>query len=101
MFESVLIQIRALVRARRYFVTPHADDAMLDDELVLDDVVECVLTGHVVERQRDQEHRTWKYLVEGGSATGSRLVVVAAFGVTGKLIVVTVYSLEHRDRGVP
>ena len=41
-------------------MTIHAGDEMEDDGLTVFDVEECVLSGIVVERQRDETTGEWK-----------------------------------------
>jgi hypothetical protein len=59
------------------------------------DVESVILTGEIVERQRDRKTREHKYLVHGETVDGSRrAVVVGKFGPTDKLVIVTVYADE-------
>lgn len=52
-----------------------------------------ILTGEIIERQRDHKTRDLKYLVRGEIADGSRsAVVVGRFGPTDKLVILTVYA---------
>ncbi len=50
MFESVLKEIREKVRTR----TLHAEEEMNDDGLAIFDVEHCLLTGEIIERQKDR-----------------------------------------------
>lgn len=54
MLESVLRRLRTEVRNRRYVVTVHADEEMDEDGLTIFDVESAVLTGRIVEQQRDR-----------------------------------------------
>jgi hypothetical protein len=91
-FERVLAQMRAKVRAREYVLTTHAEDEMDADGLSIFDVESAVLTGVIVERQVDQGSRERKYVVRGRPLEGSGSVgVVAKIGPTGQLVVLTVY----------
>ena len=54
MFEQVLWDIRSKVRVGDYVVTIYADEEMDDDQLAIGDVEACILSGDVVERQRDR-----------------------------------------------
>ena len=67
MFERVLQRLRQLVHTSRYVMTSHGLDEMEADGLNLFDVERCLLTGHIVERQRDRDTGEWKYLVSGQS----------------------------------
>jgi hypothetical protein len=65
MFEFVLRQFRARIRARRYVVTVHADEEMDEDGLTVFDVESAVLTGGIIEQQRDRKTGERKYVVRG------------------------------------
>lgn len=91
MFDSVLRRMRELVRTSRYVMTVHGQEEMEADHLTIFDVEHCILTGGIVERQKDHRTREWKYLVEGTSLSGHKVVVVSKVGPTGMLVVITVY----------
>jgi hypothetical protein len=93
-FERILARMRRLVREGRYVVTIHGHEAMEDDELTLFDIERCFLTGRIIERQRDQRRGEWKYLVSGRAVERRRVGAVAKIGPTGKLVIVTVYTIE-------
>jgi len=63
------------------------------DGLVLFDIERCILIGEVVERQRDPQTLERKYLIEGETLAGEKVVVVAKMGPTGKLVIITTYLL--------
>jgi len=92
-FDRVLRRVQALVRANEYVVTLHGHEEMEADGLTVYDIEQVILTGQIVERQRDQRRREWKYLVEGETLDGDAARVVSKIGPTGKLVVVTVYVL--------
>lgn len=93
MFERILTGFRDKVRLRQYIMTLHAEEEMSDDELSIFDVERCILTGAIVERQKDGEIGEWKYLVEGRSVLDNKIVVVVKISPTGKLIFITTYRL--------
>lgn len=57
--------MRAKVRALDYIMTIHAEEEMENDCLSILDVEEVILSGNIIERQRDSESGEAKYLVEG------------------------------------
>lgn len=65
MFERTLQRLRAKVRTGEYVMTVHAEEEMDADELTVFDVESAVLSGSIVERQRDRQTREAKYLVRG------------------------------------
>ncbi len=70
MFEGVLRQFRQKVRTRQYVVTGHADEEMDEDGLSIFDVESAVLTGTIIEQQRDRQTAERKYVVRGESVDG-------------------------------
>ena len=54
MFDRVLRRMQALVRASEYVVTLHGHEEMEADGLTVYDVEHVILSGRIVERQRDQ-----------------------------------------------
>jgi arginyl-tRNA--protein-N-Asp/Glu arginylyltransferase len=91
MYNRILRQMREKIRTRQYVMTVHAEEEMTDDNLSVFDVERVILTGSIVERQKDQDTTEWKYLVEGETIAGELAVVVAKISITGKLVIITVY----------
>ena len=92
MYERELKRMREKIRLRQYVMTIHADEEMDDDGLTIFDVENAILTGEIVERQKDRETKEAKYLVRGQSLKGTDFVVVVTkFGFVSKLIILTVY----------
>lgn len=74
-------------------MTTHGHEKMESDRLTVFDVEHCILTGEIVERQKDRRTAEWKSLVRGKTLSGQKAVVVSKVGPTRKLIVITVYVL--------
>jgi hypothetical protein len=64
---------------------------MEDDGLTIFDVERSVLSGKIIERQKDNVTGEWKYLVKGQAITDIEIVVVTKLSPTGKLVIITVY----------
>jgi len=92
-FQRILKQIREKVRQRQYVMTLHAEEEMSDDNLSIFDVERSLLTGEIVERQKDAVTGEWKYLVKGYTVAGDEMMTVAKISPTGKLVIITVYRL--------
>ena len=93
MLPKVPNRIRELVRSKNYVMTVHAEEEMHEDELTIFDVESALLTGVIVERQKDSDSGDWKHLVRGRSlGNGPVVTVVCRFGPTGKLVIITVYA---------
>ena len=96
MFESILKRFRELIREQRFVLTVHAVDEMEDDGLTIFDLEQAILTGKIAERQRDEETREWKYVVQGSTLSDDKVGVVVKLSPTGKLVIITVYE-ESED----
>ena len=66
---------------------------MADDNLSIFDIEHVVLTGQIIERQKDEKTKEWKYLVEGETIVSGIAVVVGKLSITGKLVIITVYKI--------
>lgn len=93
MFDSVLRVLRQRIRDRLYVVTTHAEEEMEDDGLGVYDLEHVVLSGDIVERQRDVQTSQWKYRLRGTTISRSTAAVVVRLGPTGKVVFITVYAL--------
>ena len=93
MFDRILQRMREKVRTLDYVMTLHAEEEMEDDGLSILDVEHAILTGEIIERQRDQETREWKYLIAGNTPADEPIIVVAKLALTGTLTIITVYGV--------
>ena len=74
-------------------MTQHARKEMNDDDLTIFDVECAILTGKILERQRDQQTNEPKYCIEGRSLQDEFVETVVKISPTGKLVIVTVYRI--------
>ncbi|MFA4829036.1 MAG: DUF4258 domain-containing protein [Thermodesulfovibrionales bacterium] len=91
MFDRILKEMRDKIRKLEYIMTIHADDEMNDDCLTIFDVERCILTGRILERQKDKETSEWKYRINGQTLSDNEVEIVAKISPTGKLVIITVY----------
>lgn len=91
MFERILKRMQEKVRERKYKMAIHAEEEMADDGLTLYDVEQGILTGKILERQKDTETAEWKYCIRGETITAGQIEVVAKLSLTGQLVIITVY----------
>jgi hypothetical protein len=91
MYDAELRRMRELIYTRRYVMTLHAEDEMDADGLTIFDVERVILTGEIIERQRDRQPDEWKYLARGQTLGGATAIVVTKFGASGKLVLITVF----------
>ena len=94
MYDRILKRMREKIRTRQYVMTLHAEEEMDDDNLSIFDVERGILTGRIIERQKERVPAEWKYLVEGETVAGELIAVVAKLSVTGKLVIITVYRCD-------
>ncbi|NIR48858.1 DUF4258 domain-containing protein [candidate division KSB1 bacterium] len=92
MFERILIRLREKVRKNEYVVTAHARKEMNDEDLSVFDLESGILTGEILERQKDRVTAEWKYRVKGKTIAGDEIELIAKFSPTGKLVIITVYE---------
>ncbi len=59
MYERILQRFRDRIWRREYVVTVHAEEEMDEDGLSVLDLESAVLTGEILERQRDPVTREW------------------------------------------
>lgn len=91
MYKRVLGEMRKGIRNRQYVMTLHAEDEMADDGFSIFDIERAILTGEIVERQKDHQSGEWKYLIMGQTIDSQMITVVAKLSVTKKLVIITVY----------
>ena len=60
MAQVSIAQLRHLIRTLNYVVSTHAADELEDDNLSIFDLENIVLTGQIIERQRDRTSRETK-----------------------------------------
>jgi hypothetical protein len=90
-FDRLLKRFREKIRRRQYVMTVHAEEEMDDDGLTILDVESTVLTGRIVERQRDLRTREWKYVVSGTGIDGRPAGIVGKLSAAGRLVILTTY----------
>ena len=92
MFNRVLALIKERMWEGRYVMTLHAEEEMDSDNLEIFDVENAVLTGRIIERQRDRITREWKYLLRGQTLSETSVIVVLKLSPTGKAVILTIYK---------
>jgi hypothetical protein len=91
MFDRVLKRMQELIRTRQYVMTLHAEDELVADAMTIYDVESAILTGRIVERQKDRGTGEWKYLVSGQSLAGDGVTTVVKLRRTGRAVFITVF----------
>ncbi|MEW6202737.1 MAG: DUF4258 domain-containing protein [bacterium] len=94
MFEKILKIMREKIRKLQYVMTRHARKEMNDDELTIYDLERCILTGRILERQRDRITAEWKYRIRGNTLHGRKVEVITKLSQMNKLVIITVYVVK-------
>ena len=93
--RRIIDRLRSMVRQGRYVLTSHAIGEMAADGLTETDVEQSVLSGRIVNRQKDRFGRR-KYAVEGRSGEGRLVRTVCRYSdAGGRIVVITVYEVEE------
>jgi hypothetical protein len=86
-----IARIRALIRTLNYVVSVHATEELEDDNLTILDLESIILTGSIIERQKDGDTGEVKSVIRGSTLEGVEAEAVVKVGPSGKLFVITVY----------
>lgn len=86
-------RLQERIRQNLYVMTLHAEEEMSEDGLAIYDVEHAILTGNILERQKDRVTAESKYRIRGDSIQGDAIEIIAKIGPTGKLVSITVYKL--------
>jgi hypothetical protein len=90
---SILQKIRQRIIERDYYISSHAEEEMLDDDLERRDVENAILKGRIDKKLTD-DFRGTRYRIEGPSLDGRFVHVICRFREGSNMIIVTVYALE-------
>ena len=85
-------RIRSLLRTLRYVVSLHAAEEMEDDGFTIFDLENIILTGSIVERQKDRKTNETKIVIRGLSLDGRETETVVKVGLSGILYIIAVYA---------
>jgi hypothetical protein len=88
-----LLRFRDAVRRGDYVLTYHGLDEMEQDLLSVLDLESCILTGAIVDRQRDWQTGEWKYVIRGRSMFEAEMAVVVKSVPGGRMAFLTVFRI--------
>lgn len=91
MADPTIIRLRECIRSLNYVISIHAAEELDDDNLTVLDLENIILTGTIIERQRDNRTREVKCVVRGCTLDERQAETVVKIGPTGKLFVITAY----------
>lgn len=85
-------KIRQSIIDRNYYLSSHAEEEMLDDDLERKDVENAILKGRM-DKKMTRDIRGTRYRLEGPARDGRLIHVLCRFGEGSNLIIITVYAL--------
>ena len=91
---STLKEIRQKIINRDYYLSSHAEEEMLDDELERIDIENAILKGRI-EKKLTEDARGTRYRIEGPARDGRVIHVICRFKEDANLILITVYALSE------
>ena len=97
MFDEILKLMRDAAIAGRVYLTIHANRELKEDDLTVDDVINCLLTGEIMEQQFDDDWQEEKYVIYGDARNQGEMAVVAKLGYNRTTVVITVFRLRTTD----
>jgi hypothetical protein len=74
-------------------MTLHAEEEMNEDSLIIYDIEHAILSGEIVERQKDRDFADWKYRLTGETIKGNKIEIIVKLSLSGKPLIITVYRL--------
>ena len=89
---TTIQRIRQKVIDREYYLSSHAEEEMLDDNLERFDIENAILKGSI-ERKMTQDIRGTRYRLEGPALDGRLIHVICRFKENANMILITVYAL--------
>ncbi len=89
---SNINKIRQRIVDRDYFVSSHAEDEMLDDDLERKDIENAILKGEIDKKMTHDERGT-RYRIEGPARDGRLIHIICRFREDINLIIITAYAL--------
>ena len=89
---KVLQKIRKCIVNRDYYLSSHAEEEMLDDDLERKDVENAILKGRM-DKKMTRDIRGTIYRIEGPARDGRPIHVLCRFREDLNLIIITVYAL--------
>lgn len=87
-------RIRQKILDKDYYLSDHAEDEMLGDDIERSDIENAILKGRI-EKKLTEDIRGTRYRIEGTAKDGRIIHVVCRFKEDINLIVITAYALTE------
>jgi len=91
---ATLQRIRQKIINREYYLSSHAEEEMLDDELERNDIENAILKGRI-DNKLTEDIRGTRYRLEGPALDERTIHVLCRFKEDANLIIITVYALSE------
>lgn len=88
--EAILEQIRVQAAAENIRITQHAQQEMVEEDITLDEVLQAIVTGQIVENY--PEHRRGACCLLNSHAQQGRSLHIVCTTAQPVLIIITVYE---------
>lgn len=85
-------KIRKAIREENYRISSHANEEMADDDLLIADIEQVILTGKIY-RKLTRDPRGTRYEIHGLTVDGRKGAVVCRFIISSKVLIITAYVL--------
>lgn len=85
-------KIKQSIIERNYYLSSHAEEEMIDDNLERKDIENAILSGRI-EKKLTQDIRGTRYRIEGPAIDGRIIHVLCRFKESVNLLIITVYAL--------
>jgi hypothetical protein len=92
--RGILQKLRQRVTDREYYLSSHAEEEMLNDDLERADIENAIHKGKV-EKKLTRDPRGPRYRIEGPSRDGRLTHVVCRLDEEDRLRIITVYVLSE------
>ena len=89
---TIIQKIRKSIIDRNYYLSSHAEEEMLDDELERNDIENAILKG-AIDKKMTRDISGTRYRIEGPATDGRMVHVMCRFRESANLIIITVYAL--------
>ncbi|MDA0737848.1 MAG: DUF4258 domain-containing protein [Nitrospirae bacterium] len=89
---ATLQRIRQKIIDREYYLSSHAEEELLDDDLERKDIENAILKGRIAKKMKEDIRGT-RYRLEGPAWDGRSIQVLCRFKEDANLIIITGYAL--------
>ncbi len=87
--ETVLKRIRTQAASENIRITPHAQQEMVEEDIILDEAMEAIATGDILENYPD--HRRGACCLLNGTTKSTGFLHIVCTTAREVLIIITVY----------